>query len=658
MLIMPLKIGVVGAGLMGHGIAEMCAIAGYEVTLSDITDDILRKALEKIKWSLQNLAKKGGLKEDPEKIVSRIRTSSNLKSLSDADYIIEAVKEDSNIKKELFGKLEAITDSNCVFATNTSTIPISELASSTKRADRFIGLHFFNPPALMPIVEIIRGDRTSDETLEKTRNLARSIGKDYVTVKKDVPGFLVNRLNDRVILESMSILEDGYRKEDLDSMVRFRLNFPMGMCELLDFVGIDTVFYAGQEMKKRGFDTRSSGILKKMVEAGKLGMKSGEGFYKYPKPNVYVRPNIMPSDGMYLVNPLRLISAAINEAAWLIRNDVASLEDIDKSMTLGMNWPEGPLKLADKFGIDVVVSVLEQRLIDSGETRFNVDPLLKEKVEKNELGKKSGKGFYSWKREHTDFGAVKYTKIQDYGLITLNRPEKLNSLNEEEWETFRLALEKARDDNEIRCVVVTGEGRAFCGGDDIDMMSKWKSAVDAKKWMEKYATPLIDLLANYPKPLISAVNGIAFGGGCELNLLFDIVLASEKAVFATPEGLIGAMPPLATSYGTALVSRKMARYALTGDWITAQEAKQIGFVDVVVPHEQLTIVTAEFVDKIRRISPMAAEGVKSAVNLVRQGFAGQAKFAAEELIRLASSEDFKEGQRAFLHKQKPEWIGK
>ncbi len=658
MLIMSLKIGVVGAGLMGHGIAEMCAIAGYGVTLSDITDDILRKALEKIKWSLQNLAKKGGLKEDPERIVSRIRTSSNLKSLSDADYIIEAVKEDSNIKKELFGKLEAITDSNCVFATNTSTIPISELASSTKRADRFIGLHFFNPPALMPIVEIIRGDRTSDETLEKTRNLARSIGKDYVTVKKDVPGFLVNRLNDRVILESMSILEDGYRKEDLDSMVRFRLNFPMGMCELLDFVGIDTVFYAGQEMKKRGFDTRSSGILKKMVEAGKLGMKSGEGFYKYPKPNVYVRPNIMPSDGMYLVNPLRLISAAINEAAWLIRNDVASLEDIDKSMTLGMNWPEGPLKLADKFGIDVVVSVLEQRLIDSGETRFNVDPLLKEKVEKNELGKKSGNGFYSWKWDHTDFGAVKYTKIQDYGLITLNRPEKLNSLNEEEWETFRLALEKARDDNEIRCVVVTGEGRAFCGGDDIDMMSKWKSAVDAKKWMEKYATPLIDLLANYPKPLISAVNGIAFGGGCELNLLFDIVLASEKAVFATPEGLIGAMPPLATSYGTALVSRKMARYALTGDWITAQEAKQIGFVDVVVPHEQLTIVTAEFVDKIRRISPMAAAGVKSAVNLVRQGFADQAKFAAEELIRLASSEDFKEGQRAFLHKQKPEWTGK
>ena len=655
---MSLKIGVVGAGLMGHGIAELYAIAGCEVTLSDISDDILKKALEKIKWSLQSLSKKGGLEEEPEMIISRIRINSDMNALSGTDYIMEAVKEDAEVKKELFTRLDAIAQPDCVFATNTSTIPISELASSTGRPDRFVGFHFFNPPALMPIVEIISGDHTSEETLEKTRDLARSIGKEYVTVKKDVPGFLVNRLNDRVILESMSILEDGCSKNDLDSMVRFRLNFPMGMCELLDFVGIDTVFYAGRELAKRGFDTRSSTILKEMVESGKLGMKTGEGFYKYPKPNVYVRPDILPSDGMYFVNPLRLISAAVNEASWLIRNGVASIEDIDKSMTLGMNWPEGPLKLADKFGIDNVVSVLEQRLIDSGETRFNTDPFLKEKIGKNEVGKKSGKGFYSWKLEETDFGAVRYTKVEDYGLITLNRPEKLNSLNEEEWETFRLALEKAREDKEIRCVVVTGEGRAFCGGDDIDMMSKWKRATDAGDWMEKYASPLIDLLANYPKPLISAVNGIAFGGGCELNLLFDIVLASEKAVFATPEGLIGAMPPLATSYGTALISRKMTRYALTGDWITAQEAKQIGFVDVVVPHEQLTIVTAEFVDKIRRISPMAATGVKSAVNLVRQGFASQAKFAAEELIRLASSEDFKEGQRSFLHKRKPEWVGK
>ena len=178
-------------------------------------------------------------------------------------------------------KLSEVIAEDCIISSNTSTIPISELASMTTKEERFIGLHFSNPPVMMPLIEIIRGDKTGDATVRRTEDLVRALGRDYVIVKKDVPGFVINRLNDRVITESMTFLEEGVKKEDLDAMVRFRLNFPMGVCELLDFVGIDTAYLANKELISRGFNTRSSSILKEKVESGKIGMKSGEGFYKY-----------------------------------------------------------------------------------------------------------------------------------------------------------------------------------------------------------------------------------------------------------------------------------------------------------------------------------------------------------------------------------------
>ncbi len=657
-IFMSRTIGVVGAGVMGHGIAVVFASSGYNVILSDVQDSFLSSAMEKMRWSLESLSKKGALKEKAGDILARVRTTTDMNEFASADYIVEVVKEDSTVKRAVLEKLDRIAGPDCVFASNTSTIPITELASMTGRADRFIGLHFSNPPVMMPIVEIILSKNTSELTLSATQDIVKSIHKEYVIVRKDVPGFLINRLNDRVILESMKMLEAGTEMSNIDAMARFRLGFPMGMCELLDFVGIDTVYNANKEMRSRGFSTEESTILREKVESGHLGMKSGGGFYPYPKPNVYARPVVLPNEGMFSVSPVRLLSSAINEAAWIVRNGVASREDVDRSMKLAMNWPEGPLEMADRFGLDNVAAMLDQQFKESGNERYRVDPMIKEMLDKGQSGIRNGKGFMDWNAVRKDFGSVSYLSVDNFAIITMNRPDRLNALNEETWKGIRLALEETLVEEQVRSVIITGSGRAFSAGDDIDMMEKWKSSMDAKIWMNTLAQPLLDTISRYPKPIISAVNGIAFGGGCELNMLFDIVIADSSAVFSLPEGLIGAMPPLGSSYGIALISRKLARYALTGDWFSAEEALKLGMVDVVVTSDQLQAVALEYAKKIAKVAPLSIAGIKSSINAVRQTFAGHAKSATDDLLLLVSSEDFHHGQESFMKKKKPVWKGR
>ena len=651
-------IGVVGAGVMGHGIAAVFASSGYNVILSDVQDSFLSAAIDKMKWSLENLYKKGTLKEKAEDIIARVRTTTDLNEFASADYIVEVVKEDSTAKRNVLEKLDSIAGPECIFASNTSTIPITELASMTRRADRFIGLHFSNPPIMMPIVEIILASNTSEKTLSTTEDLVKSIHKEYVTVRKDVPGFLINRLNDRVILESMKMLEAGSHMGNIDAMFRFRLGFPMGICELLDFVGIDTVYNANREMRSRGFSTEESALLKQKVEAGELGMKSGRGFYPYPKPDVYARPVLLPNEGMFSISPVKLLSSAINEAAWIVRNGVASKEDVDRSMKMAMNWPEGPLEMADRFGLDNVTAMLDQQFKETGSERYRVDPLIQEMLDQGKTGIRKGEGFLVWNADIRNFGPVSYIGVDNFAIIALNRPDRLNALNEETWEGIRKALEEALVQERVRTVILTGSGRAFSAGDDIDMMEKWKSSMDAKIWMNTLAQPLLDVISRYPKPIISAVNGIAFGGGCELNMMFDIVIADNTAMFSLPEGLIGAMPPLGSSYGIALISRKLARYALTGDWFSAEEALKLGMVDVVVSGDQLMAVATEYAKKIAKVAPLSVAGIKSSINAVRQTFAGHAKSATDDLLILASSEDFHHGQESFMKKKKPLWRGR
>lgn len=649
------KVLVVGAGTMGHGIAEVCALAGYDVTIVDVKEEILNNAINRITWSVKKLEQKGKI-TNADEVLSRIKTSTDLASAArDADYVIEAVVEKTDVKKEVFKILDENTRDDVILSTNTSTIPITDIAAATKREDKVVGLHFFNPPTLIRLVEIIRGKNTSDETVNATVEFAKSIGMDYVLVEKDVPGFLINRINIRVFVEAIRLLEEGYKPEEVDAAVRYRAGLPMGIFEVADFSGVDTIYNVLKEVKARGFEIEIPKVLEEMVNEGRLGMKTGRGFYEYK--GFYERVKI-PQNLAYRVSPVQILAPGINEAAWLIRNGIATREDIDKATVKGMGYPKGILNIADTYGLDKIVATLNIRKNQTKLDEYTPDPFLEELVKEGKLGKKSGEGFYKWNFEMVDFGPVRYEKRHDFAVITMRRPEKLNALNEEMWVGLTNAFKKAEEDDDVRAVIITGEGRAFCAGDDIAVMGSWKSLKDGVDFFEKIAAPLLETLGTYEKPIISLVNGNAFGGGMELNMFFDIVIASEDATFAIPEGLIGAIPPVAASLGYALFGRRIARYALTGDFMDAEEAREFGLVDLVLPKDFLLEAGIEFVDKISRVAPLSAKAIKKSMNAVREVFRLSLEVAAREIMMLIPTEDFAEGMKAFVSRRRPEWKGR
>ncbi|MHC1635233.1 MAG: 3-hydroxyacyl-CoA dehydrogenase family protein [Candidatus Methanospirareceae archaeon] len=279
------KVCVVGIGVMGHGITQVCAQAGYETSVVDLTDEILEKGMNNIKNSLSKFVKKGKMtQEEMDKIIGRIKPTTSLEEgAKDADYVIEAVFEDVEVKKEVFKKLDEICPSHTILGTNTSTIPITLIGSATKRPEKVIGAHFMNPPPLMPGVEVITGLRTSKETLDITLDFIKSLGKETVVVK-DTPGFVTNRIIHIVINEGVKLLEEGVASaEDIDKICRLCFNWPMGPLQLADLIGLDIATNVLESIyQETGWEWfKPAKPLKRMKEAGWLGRKTGKGFYEY-----------------------------------------------------------------------------------------------------------------------------------------------------------------------------------------------------------------------------------------------------------------------------------------------------------------------------------------------------------------------------------------
>ena len=282
------KVGIVGAGTMGNGIAQVAAQVGCEVVMRDIEDQYVQRGLDNIDRFLSKSVEKGKIQADEkDAILGRITGTTEMSDLKDADFVVEAVIEDLELKKAVFKELDGICRPEIVLASNTSSMSVTEIAAATKRPDQICGVHFFNPVPLMRLVEVIRGYYTSDDTVGVAVALAQRMGKVTVDVKKDSPGFIVNRIMMPHFLEAIKIVEEGIASvEDVDTAVKNGLNYPMGPFELMDLTGIDIAYFVTEYLyKELNKESKwvSPNLLKSMIRAERLGRKTGGGWYDYGK---------------------------------------------------------------------------------------------------------------------------------------------------------------------------------------------------------------------------------------------------------------------------------------------------------------------------------------------------------------------------------------
>ena len=379
-----MKVGIIGSGTMGSGIAQVAATAGCQVNLFDANQAILEKSKASLEKILIRLIEKGRIDtSEKNRIQSNISYVNSLKELSNSDLIIEAIIENLEIKKKVFSELEILVSDDCIIASNTSSLSIASIAASLKNPKRCVGIHFFNPAPLMKLVEAIPAIQTSYETLEKSIDTISSWGKT-VAIAKDTPGFIVNRVARPFYSEALRIYEEGVASfQAIDKSLKNLGGFRMGPFELMDFIGNDINFTVTETVfKSFFFDPRykPSFTQKRFAEAGYLGRKSGIGFYEYDENNQIVPLNKNETNLDSALSQLifdRVLVMLINEAADALFWNIASAKDIDNAMTKGVNYPKGLLAWADEKGIDWCVNQMDQLYDEYREDRYRCSPILR-----------------------------------------------------------------------------------------------------------------------------------------------------------------------------------------------------------------------------------------------------------------------------------------
>lgn len=645
------KIAVLGAGDMGHGIAEVSAIAGYEVWMRDIKQEFVDRGMERIKQSLVKLQEKGKI-ENVEQVLARIHPTVDLaEAVKDADLIIEAVPEVFEIKTQVFAECDKLAKPECIFASNTSTMRITDLAKATKREDKFIGLHFFNPPVLMKLVEVIRGEKSSDEAIKIGVEYVKKLGKVPVVVRKDVPGFIVNRIQAPSGALLMAIIEKGIAKpEEIDAMMR-KMGLPMGPFELMDFTGIDVFYHASKYYAKTiSPDYEPPKIVEEMVKAGKLGKKTGKGWYDWSAG----RPQIDLDKATDKISPMDFSIVEINEAVKLVEMGVADPQDIDTAVKLGLNRPFGPFELASTLDEDQILNRLNELAQMFGKKIFEPAETIKAKKLKKLLEKKEEK-------PSEEFQTIKIEKLGD-GItkLILNRPDRLNTISVQVLDELDKAITMLWKDDETRVIIITGAGRAFSAGADLSgtIITHPFDFVEHNRKGER----IFRRLAEIPKPVIAAINGYALGGGFEIAMNCDIRLAKKSAILGLPEVGLGIIPGWSGTQRLVKlvgISRAM-QLALTGERITAEEAERWGIVNKVFDDDKFEEEVLKYAKNIvERCAPISMALIK---RLINKGGEVPMDIGMEWECTACgvafATDDMKEGISAFLRKEKPNFKGR
>ncbi|UCF85332.1 MAG: enoyl-CoA hydratase/isomerase family protein [Desulfobacteraceae bacterium] len=553
------KIGIIGAGNMGSGIVQKAAQEGLSVVMVDVKPEFVDKGLSNIQTTLKEAVERKLFKpEQVDDILARIQGTTDLDATKDCDLVIEAVFEDMGIKKDLFAKLDEICKAETIFATNTSSFSVEELAQATGRPDRFVGLHFFYHPAKNRLLEIIPGPMTSPESVTACRQFAQLTGKTDILVK-DTPGFAVNRFFVPWLNEAARILEEGWANiPTIDKAAMDSLGIGMGPFKLMNVTGVPIAYHSALTLgNKLGPFYAPSAKLKAQFESGELWPLDGE---------VEEANQARVSD--------RLLAVVFYVASELLEGGAAGMAGIDVGAKVGLRWRTGPFELMNRLGLDKAHGLVEDLL----------KPWPDIKIPEQLHGQQV-------KGEPWDIRYVSYNRVGNLGRVTISRPDALNALNRTVVKQLDEAFLEAESDPEAKAIVLDAAGKAFVAGADIGFFLKCikEDRLNDNYTFTKFGHDVLMRIDESKKLVVARVGGIALGGGLELALSTDVIVAAPKARMGFPETGIGIYPGLGGTQRTSrFIGKELAKYMIfTGRLVSAQEALSIGLVDYVFSPEEI-----------------------------------------------------------------------
>jgi enoyl-CoA hydratase/3-hydroxyacyl-CoA dehydrogenase len=664
------KAAVVGAGTMGGQIAQTIAAAGIPVLLKDIDSSLVQAGLDEASNVTQGqvgkLAEKGKITAEQAEaqiaeILGRIEGTTSYEGFGEVDIVIEAVPERMEIKQSVFAELDAATPGHAILASNTSSLSITEIGEATLRPDKVIGFHYFYPASLMPLIEIVEGEETSAETVGAAVTFAQAIRKQPITCA-EVPGFVVNRILNSGIAEVWREQEEkGLSIKKIDEGVGAAGVVPVGPYYLVNLLGLDTVLHVAEHLvesygEERFYVPKS---MQKLVADGKLGAKTGgDGFYD-PQGEANV-PGENEPDIAELVEMLSL--KTLLEACLVLEEGVATHRDIDFGMMAGAGLDPRrgllpPFMKADSEGLDTILERMESAQERFGE-RFAPPTILRRLVAQGRLGQKTGQGFYAYPQPDAEQPAevVKLETRADGVAIAWLANGQMNSISPQVIEDLGKVWSKIKGGGTRALVIASSNPFLYSAGADIKAFTTMDEA--AGRELIDRAHALFRELGSEGIVTIAAVNGLAFGGGCELTMACDVRIAARSAIFGQPEVKLGIIPGFG---GTQRLPRlvglnKALEMNLVGDPILAEEAFELGLVNRMVEDHELLDTALMWARRLAGQAPLAVAQIKqvSGAGDLDQGIEAEKRGFATAF----ASEDAKEGISAFLGKRAPRFTGR